>query len=97
MKKLEHVNALDSSKLRFLDIDDLIILSKLFDGLTLVSTARNLGLSQPAVSNRLRKIEQVFDSDIVRKNGRTVSLSEKGHQVCSIASDALRVLSNMNC
>ena len=92
MKRLQQIESLDSSKLRFLDIDDLIILSKLFSGSSLVATSRTLGLSQPAVSNRLRKIEQVFATSIVEKKGRSVSLSDRGYMICRRANDSLKIL-----
>lgn len=82
--------------LRRLDIDDLIIL-RCF-GLGLVNLSKlgpQIGLSQPAISQRIRKIEAAFGAKVVERDGRGIDLTPFGENLCAkakIALDALRSL-----
>jgi len=80
------------SRLRLLDFDDLFLLSHLLEGATIAATARQLGLTQPAITQRVRKIERVFGEPILQKAGRHVRLTKSGRAVCVKATDALALM-----
>lgn len=80
------------SRLRLLDFDDLFLLSHLLDGSTIAATAKQLGLTQPAITQRVRKIERVFDEAILQKAGRHVRLTPAGRAICVKAADALGLM-----
>jgi len=81
--------------LRLLDFDDLYLLRHLLDGLTVAATARKLGLTQPAITQRIRKIERVFEDSIIRKVGRHIQLTPLGEFICAKAADALVVMQDV--
>lgn len=79
--------------LRFLDIDDLLILRHLYQGNTLASAARFLGITPAAVTQRLRKIEGVFTMpQIVERRGRHGELTEQGRGLCERISQLVDAL-----
>jgi DNA-binding transcriptional LysR family regulator len=80
------------SRLRLLDFDDLFLLSHLLEGATIAATARQLGLTQPAITQRVRKIERVFAEAVLQKAGRHVRLTKAGHAICVKAADALALM-----
>lgn len=80
------------SRLRLLDFDDLFLLSHLLDGNTIAATARQLGLTQPAITQRVRKIERVFGQAMLQKAGRHVRLTRDGRAICVKARDALSLM-----
>jgi DNA-binding transcriptional LysR family regulator len=80
------------SRLRLLDFDDLFLLGHLLEGNTIAATAKLLGLTQPAITQRVRKIERVFEEPILQKAGRHVKLTPGGHAVCVKAADALALM-----
>jgi DNA-binding transcriptional LysR family regulator len=81
---------------RLLDFDDLYLLRHLLEGLTVAGTARKLGLTQPAITQRIRKIERVFEDSIIKKVGRHVQLTPTGESICSKAADALAVMKELS-
>ncbi|MDA9951307.1 LysR family transcriptional regulator [Oligoflexaceae bacterium] len=72
-------------------MDDLYLLRLLLEGHTLTSAAGALGLTQPAASQRVKKIETAFSLKLVMKMGRNVKLTTEGIDLCNkaIASIAL--------
>ena len=54
-----------STPLRRLDYDDLLILRGLLHGVTVGGCAKLIGVTQPAVSQRLRKIEQILETTVI--------------------------------
>lgn len=85
-----------ASRLRLLDFDDLFLLSHLLAGSTIAATARQLGLTQPAITQRVRKIERVFDDAILEKAGRHVRLTAVGRAICLKAADALALMRDVS-
>jgi len=81
-----------TEKLRLLDFDDLYLLRQLAAGDSVVGTARHLGLTQPAVTQRLRKIEKVFGEPLVEKSGRQVKLTRTGVAICEKAMAAITAM-----
>jgi len=78
--------------LRLLNFDDLFLLRHLLGGGSITSIALRMGLTQPAITQRVRKIERVFGTAILRKVGRTARLSEEGVAICEKAVAALSLM-----
>lgn len=83
---------LKNQSLRLLSLDDLFLLRFLSEGFTITDSAKKLGLTQPAASQRLRKMEQAFQMSIVKKVGRQISLTKEGVDLCNKAISALAIL-----
>ena len=84
------------SRLRLLDFDDLFLLSHLLEGNTIAATARLLGLTQPAITQRVRKIERVFGETMLQKAGRHVRLTKVGRAICVRARDSLALMRDVS-
>ena len=81
--------------LRTLDIDDLIILRCFGLGFkNLSKLGPELGLSQPALSQRIKKMELAFGGKILERDGRGIGLTHFGEELTAraqIALDALKI------
>jgi DNA-binding transcriptional LysR family regulator len=82
-------------RLRLLDFDDLFLLKTLLTGATIADTARQLGLTQPAITQRVRKIERVFADALLQKVGRHVRLTAAGRAICQRAAEALSLMDHV--
>lgn len=85
-----------NSPLRLLDIDDMIVLALVGDGVSYADTARYLGLTPPAISHRLRKYEQLWPVLAEREPGsprRIKHCSEEFKRIHKMAKMVLEVLS----
>lgn len=80
------------NQLRLLSVDDLLILRELLGGHSVTSIGQKLGLSQPAITQRIRKMEEAFGLKIIEKDGRRVKLSDDGENLASKAVNALSAL-----
>jgi DNA-binding transcriptional LysR family regulator len=80
------------NKLRFLNFDDLYLLQLLLEGATVTATAQRLGLTQPAVTQRLRKIEGIFECKLMQRTGRRVRLTDEGRALCNRAVGAIALM-----
>jgi len=81
-----------NDSLRFLDIDDLIVLSMKLEGHGIYAIALRLGLSQAAVSLRNKKIEGHLGPGIFVRRGRNSFLTPKGTRLAKCCRYALRSL-----
>lgn len=81
-------------KLRMLDMDDLILLQHLLNGGRPSSGAALLGLTPPAVSHRLRKIEDVFQIKLFERKGSKLNLNNEGRALSEKANRALQLMVN---
>ena len=81
-------------RLRMLDIDDLILLQHLLNGGRPSTGAALLGLTPPAVSHRLRKIEDVFEIKLFERKGSRLNLNPDGKALSEKADRALLHMSN---
>ncbi len=82
-----------SNHLRFLNIDDLLILILLnADGMSVTAVARQLQLTQPAVTQRLRKMEAAFSQKIIERKGRGIHLTYFGESISARAKAAISIL-----
>lgn len=80
------------NRLRYLDVDDIYLLSLLGDGKRLTDSAKALSLSQPAITQRIHKIEQALGVALLERSVRGTFLTERGLFICRSASDALQEL-----
>lgn len=80
-------------QLRFLSVDDLLILMYLSqNGLSVTEVAAKLRLTQPAVTQRIRKMEDAFGNKIIERKGRGVQLTHFGLEQAERATAALSAL-----
>ena len=79
-------------KLRMLDIDDLILLQHLLYGGRPSTGATLLGLTPPAISHRLRKIEDVFSIKLFSRQGTRLHLNTEGRAISERADKALALM-----
>ena len=82
------------NQLRMLDIDDLILLQHLLNGGRPSTGAQVLGLTPPAVSHRLRKIENVFQIKLFDRVGSKLNLNQDGKALSEKADKALSLMMN---
>lgn len=81
----------NGSRFRLLDYDDFLILRALANGHTVNEAAKVLGVTQPAVSIRLRKMGFVFGlENIVAYKGRNAILTPVGRIAAEIAIEVLQ-------
>jgi DNA-binding transcriptional LysR family regulator len=79
--------------LRFLSVDDLLILSLLGEQeLSVTAAAEALSLTQPAVTQRLRKMEDIFGEKLTARKGRGIELTPYGKTMALRAKNALAAL-----
>lgn len=81
-------------RLRYLDIDDLIILAGLADGESQISLAAKLNMTSPAVTQRMTKMRHAFSDPLTVRANNTTTLTEVGKWVAMTAKGALDVLRN---
>ena len=79
-------------QLRKLDIDDLLILSLLLAGYEQKYIAAEMGMTQPAISQRLFKINTAFEVKLYTRISREGRLTAEGRQFASKAKDSLKLL-----
>ena len=81
--------------LRSLDMDDLIVMKSLLNGIPPGKIAKSLGLTPPAISHRQRKYREAFPGffDIDQKTG-IKNLSKLGREISKRAEKALKILSD---
>ena len=77
--------------LRYLDVDDLLILKLLLSPRNQVEIARIMGLTPPALTHRINKYRDCIPNFEVKNNGSR-ELTESSRQFCERASKALDAL-----
>lgn len=87
------MDGLRRSRLRQLDVDDLIVLNLLYEGKSAKDVSVFLGLTPPAVSHRFSKYVSLFDDKPFFKKVKSKRVpSEYGMEICKRASDTLKIL-----
>jgi DNA-binding transcriptional LysR family regulator len=90
------VMSMSTDQLRFLSVDDLLILMHLSEaGMSVTDVAKRLKLTQPAVTQRLRKMEEAFGKKIIERKGRGVQLTVFGKEISERATMALSALNGV--
>lgn len=67
-----------------LDFFDMTIIVFVQENYGLLSIATFLGVTQPAISKRLRKMERIFGEKIFVKRGRQLTLTERGKDIVKV-------------
>lgn len=67
--------------LRKLDIDDFLIMSLLAKRHSVTKTAKLLHLTQPAISQRIKKIEEVFETKLLDKRHKIAVLTAEAENI----------------
>lgn len=85
--------------LRYLDIDDLIILTSLLNSVALKDIAKSMGLTPPALTHRLNKYRLHIPNFNLHKKTKGCTkkaypLDDQTRQICIKAKQALDTLSN---
>lgn len=79
---------------------DWLILTTLYENKNITKTARDLYISQPALTNRLQQIEDEFKVKVVNRGSRGVSFTTEGEYLVSYANEMLlslrKVRENIN-
>lgn len=84
--------ALLAQRLRRTNLDLLPILHALLRSRSATASARELGITQPAVSKALRQLREVFDDDLIVSRGRGARLTERGQ---ALLDPLTRILSEL--
>jgi len=75
-----------------LDPSDLAIFIRVADAGSVTRAAEELHISQPAVTQRLRRLERVVGARLVERRGRRLSLTDAGRAVVPLGRQALQLL-----
>lgn len=68
----------------------LVLLVSLDESGSMTSSARDLGMSQPAVSMQLQRIERAVGFEVFERSARGVETTLRGRLLCDAAAEALR-------
>lgn len=91
----DHDSTHDSTidQLRFLAVDDLLILLHLAtDHMSITAIAEKLSLTQPAITQRIRKMEEAFSRKLIERKGRGIQLTPFGRIQAARATAAIAAL-----
>ena len=86
MKPLPHPN------FRTLDLNLLRVFDEVMSERSLTRAARNLALTQPAVSNALRRLRETLGDELVRRSGQGMEPTPRALTLWPTVRDALRQL-----
>lgn len=74
--------------IRGIDIDDLLILEMLLENVSVTESAKFLSLTQPAVSQRIAKMRQIFGDKILMNR----KLTKKGRDLAEAAKKSIELI-----
>jgi DNA-binding transcriptional LysR family regulator len=75
-----------------LNVDDLAMFVRVVDSGGVTRAADALHIAQPAVTQRLRRLERVLGTPLVERRGRSLGLTDAGRAVLPLARQALQSL-----
>ncbi len=81
--------------LRGVDLNLLLVLHNLLEERNLSAVARRMNLSQPAVSNALRRLRQVFDDDLFVRVAQGMQPTPLAERLAEPVAEALALVSSM--
>ena len=67
--------------LRKLDIDDFLVMALLVKGNSVTNCGKLLNLTQPAITQRMRKIEEVFDTKLLDRSFKNAKLNPEAENI----------------
>lgn len=88
-----HSQVVLGQRLRRINLDLLPVLHALLRTRSVTAAAKDLGVTQPAVSKALRQLRSVFDDSLIVTRGRDAQLTERG---LSIINPLATVLSDLD-
>ena len=77
---------------RTLDLNLLRVFDEVMSERSLTRAARNLSLTQPAVSNALRRLRDALGDELVRRSGQGMEPTPQAMRLWPAVRDALRQL-----
>ncbi|MCX6117767.1 MAG: LysR family transcriptional regulator [Proteobacteria bacterium] len=83
------------SVLRHLDMDDFYLLKLLGEGQRLTDAAKALSLSQPAITQRMYKIENAIGIKVLDRSSRTTLITSEGKMFCENVAKILSQLEGL--
>ena len=83
---------MNAANFRTLDLNLLRVFDEVMAERSLTRAARNLSLSQPAVSNALRRLRETLGDDLVVRSGQGMAPTARALVLWPIVRDALRQL-----
>ncbi|HEX7791439.1 MAG TPA: LysR family transcriptional regulator, partial [Afipia sp.] len=81
-----------SANLRNIDLNLLIVFEAVFSTGNISHAARQLALSQPAVSNALTRLREHFDDPLFVRSGRGVKPTNRSLQMITPVREALQLI-----
>ena len=89
------MNSAPVTDLRTLDLNLLVILQHLLQERSISAVARRLDLSQPAVSNALRRLRTAFGDELFVRTGQGMQPTPRAERMAGPVSEALDLLAHM--
>ena len=86
------MNSLIPASFRTLDLNLLRVFDEVMAERSLTRAARNLSLTQPAVSNALRRLREALDDELVRRHGHGIEPTPRALALWPSVREALRQL-----
>lgn len=81
--------------LRGLDLHLLVVLQNLLEDRNISAVARRMNLSQPAVSNALRRLRQAFDDELFVRTGQGMQPTPLAERLAEPVAEALALVAGM--
>ncbi|MEM9012533.1 MAG: LysR family transcriptional regulator [Pseudomonadota bacterium] len=79
--------------LRFRDLEYLLAVA---DHFSFGKAAEALGVSQPTLSNQIRKVEETLGQRVLRREGRHVSVTPEGREILGCVRDIMRAFAALD-
>src|SRR5574337_259225 len=83
---------MDGPNFRTLDLNLLRVFDEVMTERSLTRAAHNLSLTQPAVSNALRRLREALGDELVRRGGQGMEPTPRARALWPAVRDALRQL-----
>lgn len=93
--KNDIINLLVKEGASVMEERDWVILTTLYENKNITKTARDLYISQPALTNRLQHIEDEFNVKVVNRGSRGVTFTTEGECLVSYANEMLLSLTKL--
>jgi len=82
------------SKLRQVDLNLLTVFDAVMQEQNITRAARNLGMSQPAVSNAVARLKVLFNDNLFSRYGRGIKPTARAYQLFGSVHQALQLIQN---
>lgn len=82
------------STLRGVDLNLLTVFDAVMQEQNITRAAHNLGMSQPAVSNAVSRLKNMFDDELFMRHGRGIQPTQRARQLFGPVRQALQLIRN---